>query len=40
MPLNNFVFYQGCVGVDANRNFDFKWGETGSSSLACDEQVN
>uniref|UniRef100_A0A0M3JSW8 ShKT domain-containing protein n=1 Tax=Anisakis simplex TaxID=6269 RepID=A0A0M3JSW8_ANISI len=26
-----------CGGVDLNRNFDFHWGETGSSSDSCSE---
>ncbi|XP_055913517.1 carboxypeptidase B-like [Eupeodes corollae] len=26
-----------CIGTDANRNFDFHWGETGASSYACAE---
>ncbi|XP_055840786.1 carboxypeptidase B-like [Episyrphus balteatus] len=26
-----------CVGTDANRNFDFHWGETGASNYACAE---
>lgn len=24
-----------CYGTDANRNFDFHWGEVGASSLSC-----
>ncbi|XP_058464959.1 carboxypeptidase B1-like [Malaya genurostris] len=26
-----------CVGTDANRNFDFHWGEIGASSSACSD---
>ncbi|XP_073843658.1 carboxypeptidase B1 [Musca autumnalis] len=26
-----------CVGTDANRNFDFHWGEVGASSLSCSD---
>ena len=28
---------QGCYGVDANRNWNFKWGVAGSSRNPCDE---
>lgn len=28
---------RSCFGVDLNRNFDFHWGETGSSTNACSE---
>ncbi|KAG8226503.1 hypothetical protein J437_LFUL007385 [Ladona fulva] len=28
---------ESCMGVDANRNFDFHWMESGASSWACDE---
>lgn len=26
-----------CVGTDANRNFDFHWGEVGASKYACSD---
>lgn len=26
-----------CYGTDANRNFDFHWGEVGASSLSCSD---
>ncbi|XP_011180717.2 carboxypeptidase B [Zeugodacus cucurbitae] len=26
-----------CIGTDANRNFDFHWGEAGTSNSACSE---
>ncbi|XP_066995955.2 carboxypeptidase B [Anabrus simplex] len=28
---------QGCLGVDLNRNFGYKWGGAGSSRRPCDE---
>lgn len=28
---------KSCVGTDANRNFDFHWGEVGASSSACSD---
>jgi len=27
--------FYGCVGTDLNRNYDFHWSETGSSSSSC-----
>ncbi|KAG8238262.1 hypothetical protein J437_LFUL016442 [Ladona fulva] len=31
------VFWEKCEGVDLNRNWDFHWGERGSSDDPCDE---
>lgn len=29
--------FGSCIGTDANRNFDFHWGEIGASSNPCSE---